>query len=169
MSTPVHEGPLEVFKALRAEIDRRSNQQQALLSLQVAGSTALTSVALANRHNVTALLTLPLFSLVFGAQWYDHRLAIRSIGNYIRDDLGPRVPGLLDWESTKPKTRGQWVGVLATYAAFPVASIAAVIALVVAGAQGHVPAWAIVGWSVALMATTVMQIVIWCFVGRPRA
>lgn len=145
---------LEEFKALRAEIDRRSNVQQAIVGVEIVALTTLISVALSKTNNVGVLLVLPIVSLFLAVQWYDHRLTIRSIGAYIG-----KLGAFGKWEQTdkgKPPAWGKYWGLLATLGVFPAASCGAVAALLFAGLdRNNTPWWATVWWSIDLVATVI--------------
>ncbi|MCX4824380.1 hypothetical protein OG883_31905 [Streptomyces sp. NBC_01142] len=163
------DGPVAEFQALRSEIDRRSNLQQALLGVEMVAATALASVALANPNNITVLLILPIISLILGAQWYEQRLTIRRIGGYIAHTLHEKVPGGLWWELQRRTSSGQFLGVLAAYGIFPILSFAAIIVLLIAGVEREeVPAWAIVAWIIGVVALG-LQIVTWVMLKKRRS
>lgn len=150
-----HLGPLEEFKALRVEIDRRSNIQHGVLGLEMASGGALASVALADKSHIAVLLVLPVLSLILGAQWYDQHVYIHHIGEYIRDHLHPAIPGGLRWQSMQiggGGRRDRILGLMAAYGVFPIVSFGALMALSVERVGKDNPVWAIAFWFVGLVA-----------------
>jgi cobalamin synthase len=152
-TTPDSSAKLEEFKALRAEIDRRSNAQQAIVGAELVAVTALTSLALSRANNVGVLLILPVVSLFLAVQWYDHRLTIRSIGEYVGDEMG----AFGKWEKKgKPPAWGKYWGLVATLGLFPAVSGGAVLALLVTGlSRSKNPSWAIAWWWIDAVATLI--------------
>ncbi|MEU0658562.1 hypothetical protein [Streptomyces lavendulocolor] len=151
---------IEVYKAHRAEIDRRSNVQHAIVGSELLAVTTLTAVALSRANNVGVLLIVPLVSLFLAMQWYDHRLTIRSLGDQIGDLGAP----LSTWEEKgkgKPAAWGKYWGLLATLGIFPAASGGAVAALLVAKLGGvSTPYWAILWWLIDLVATAIQIVMV---------
>lgn len=144
---------LEVYKALRSEIDRRSNTQQAIVGAELVAATTLTSVALSRPNNVGVLLIIPAVSLFLAMQWYDHRLAIRSLGSYI----GAMPDPLSAWENKgKSASWGKHLGLLAPLSLFPAVSLGAILALLISGLhRNRNPLWAIVWWAIDVAALLV--------------
>lgn len=94
------DGPIEEFKALRAEIVCRITIQQNILTLQLTVSGAVISFALAGAGRTNAfLLILPFTSYMLCGRYARHNQFIANIGSFIREDLAPRIPGGLRWEN----------------------------------------------------------------------
>jgi len=81
---------LAEFAALRAEIDRRSSEQSALLSLSITGTAALWAFMYSKQH-YTLLPLVPFLSLALGARWLDQHRRIRDIGDYIKSTLNKHL------------------------------------------------------------------------------
>jgi hypothetical protein len=93
------EGPLAEFAALRAEIDRRSTSQLNVLLFQLTSAGAVLSFSLASPGPRSFfLLTLPITSFLLGTRYVTIGAGIELIGDYIRINLSPRVPGGLQWQ-----------------------------------------------------------------------
>lgn len=96
-------GKLVEFNALRREIDRRSNSQDAVQALQVTASATLAAVAIGHRSSAAILFLIGPLSLFLTLQWLDQHRVIARIGIYIRDNLEHRVG--LGWENRDPEKR----------------------------------------------------------------
>jgi len=81
---------LAEFAALRAEIDRRSNEQHAVMGLSITATAALAAFVISRDHYELVPL-FPIVTAVLGMRWLDHHRRIREIGDYIRDDLNRRL------------------------------------------------------------------------------
>ncbi|WP_331756374.1 hypothetical protein [Streptomyces sp. NBC_01568] len=147
------QGHVEVFKAFRAEIDRRSNIQHALVGAEVVAATALISVVVSHPKSIGALLTLPVISLIFAAQWYDHRATIESLGS----EIGRLHEPLSNWERTgKPASWVKFFGLIATFITFLALSSGSIFALGVArSGRNDNPTWAIVWWGIDIGAALI--------------
>jgi hypothetical protein len=87
---------LAEYTALRAEIQRRSTTQQALVALNLAASATIAGAVVASRLDDEFLLVLPLVSSVLGLLWLDHARNIELIGSYIANKLWLWEPS---WET----------------------------------------------------------------------
>lgn len=89
-------GRLAEYNALRAEIERRSTAQQAIVALQVTALSATTALTI-NNGNPNLLLIMGPVSLFLALAWTDHHKQLGSVGRYIMEKIEPFVPGL-GWE-----------------------------------------------------------------------
>ena len=89
---------LEEFRALRAEIDRRSGAQQTLVGLQLTASAAIAAIAAGHASAIAAVLIISPLSFFLALQWTDHHAQIQLEGQYIMTFLEPMAPGL-GWET----------------------------------------------------------------------
>lgn len=94
------------YAALRAEIERRSTVQQALLVLYLTAVGAIVSLAFKSGVDVGSLrstrsyflaLLIPYTGLALARLWLDHHEAVLRIGGYIRTALEPRSDA--SWET----------------------------------------------------------------------
>jgi hypothetical protein len=83
-------GVLAEFAALRAEIDRRSNEQHAVMGLSITATAALAAFVISRDH-YELLPLFPILTAVLGMRWLDHHRRIREIGDYIREDINRRL------------------------------------------------------------------------------
>ena len=100
MGTGVGEspGPLAEFAALRQEIERRSNTQQILFTLQITISGAMFSFALTGQGRSYFLLIIPISTYILTGRYVIQHYGIVYAGEYIRDVLATTVAGGLGWE-----------------------------------------------------------------------
>lgn len=87
------------FVALRAEIERRANSQQAILLLQVTAVGAVGTVAAQGGDTALTPLVLPFVSLALALLYVDHHQQIRRIGHYILATWDARLPTHVTWEA----------------------------------------------------------------------
>ena len=92
---------LAEFAALRAEIDRRSTAQQALIGLNLTATAAIATLVTGNGQD-ELLLVLALVSPTLGSLWVDHARNIEALGKYISDELFNWSPC---WERSVPRYR----------------------------------------------------------------
>jgi hypothetical protein len=81
---------LAEFAAMRAEIDRRSNEQHAVMGLSITATAALAAFVISRDH-YELLPLFPILAAVLGMRWLDHHRRIREIGDYIRDRINARL------------------------------------------------------------------------------
>jgi hypothetical protein len=94
-----HEGPLAEFVALRQEIERRNLVQHALFVFQLTASGAIISFALAGSGHTEFLLIIPISTYMLCARYVEQQYGIQRVARYIKDELSPRIPGGLGWET----------------------------------------------------------------------
>lgn len=92
------EGALAEFATLREEIIARQGHQVTLFSLQLTLTGAVLGYALSGQERSLVLLVIPFSSFVLCGRYVSASLAGANIGNYIREELSPRVSGGLGWE-----------------------------------------------------------------------
>jgi hypothetical protein len=93
-----HAGPLAEFAALRQEIERRSQIQHNIFTLQLTISGAVFSFALSNHARVYFLLIVPISTYMLAGRYVTQHFGIIYAGKYIKEVLGALVPGGLGWE-----------------------------------------------------------------------
>jgi hypothetical protein len=121
---------LAEFQALRSEIDRRSNIQQALIALNLTISASMAGVVTTDGLDERLLIVIAFASATFGVLWLDNHLVIKEIGSYIRDELWVWSPS---WECAVNKSKPNWWRPLfasAVMLSFAGVSFAAAIAVV---------------------------------------
>lgn len=82
---------LAEFAALRAEIDRRSTAQHALIGLMLTVASAVSGTVLLHGELVHLLLAVPFVAGAFGMLFIDHHWMICTIGRYIGGELHPVI------------------------------------------------------------------------------
>jgi hypothetical protein len=91
---------LAEYESLRGEIERRSNVQQAVVVLNLAGVVAAAGIV-AKIHEpvgrMAFLLTFPMLSYALARLWLDHHGSIGGIGSYIRSVIEPGSH--ISWET----------------------------------------------------------------------
>lgn len=94
------DGPLEEYKALRAEILTRIVIQQNIVTLQLTVSGAVISFALAGSGGGRNyfLLILPFTSYMLSGRFARQTTLIANLGMYIQQSLSHRIPGGIQWE-----------------------------------------------------------------------
>ena len=90
LSELVVDAVLAEFAAMRAEIDRRSNEQHALMGLSITATATLAAFVI-SKDRYELLPLVPVLTAVLGMRWLDHHRRIREIGDYIRDDINERL------------------------------------------------------------------------------
>jgi hypothetical protein len=148
-------GSLEEFRALRAEIDRRSNSQQAIAGLQLTAAATAVGVAGSDAGSSPILFALGPVSFFLALAWVDHHLAVEQIGRYIRTVIENRGLGL-GWEGWLADrklgaARRLWRLVAPAVLLFVLPPIAALVWLALAAK--HWPALGVTGWTVDLVVT----------------
>jgi hypothetical protein len=149
-------GALEEFRALRAEIDRRSNSQQAIAGLQLTAAATAVGVTGSHAGSSPILFALGPVSFFLALAWVDHHRCIELIGRYIRTVTEARVPGI-DWErwlsadGALSRTGRFWRLVAPAALLFVGPPVGALIWLAVAAK--HWPALGVAGWTFDLFVT----------------
>jgi hypothetical protein len=92
-------GPLAEFNALRAEILARQGAASSILLYQLTSAAGVISFALSDPDRTPLLLVIPFTSYLLAWRYTMHSLATHGLGRYIKEELHPRVPGGLGWES----------------------------------------------------------------------
>jgi hypothetical protein len=94
------------FEALRDEVNQRATHCRTLIDINVLASGTIRGFVFENPQRVPLLLLIPVLSPVLGLLWLDHSYAIRTMGDYINDELKPAVmmaasvdTELLRWET----------------------------------------------------------------------
>lgn len=87
------------FVALRAEIERRSTAQQAILVLYITGAGLVTTAAIKGHESVLALLVLPFICPAIAAMYIDHHNKIGQVGNYLDYLCGHHFGHHNNWEA----------------------------------------------------------------------
>jgi len=144
---------LAEFSALRAEVQRRSTTQQALVGLNLTVLAAVAGAVASSDVGADFLLVLPLVSSVLGLFWLDHARNIELIGSYIANELWHWEPS---WESygRNLNTRMSWRVLefgLPVSLVFVGGSVAALVLTVVEGLGGR---GAYVLWALGLALVT---------------
>lgn len=80
---------LAEFSALRAEISKRSEAQNSLLSLNITALGTVGGFVLSQKADIKLLLLLPILSPVLGMLYLDHGTNIANIGRYIDERIKP--------------------------------------------------------------------------------
>jgi hypothetical protein len=136
---------LAEFQALRAEIERRSNAQQALLALNLTVSGSLAGIVASDGLDQRLLIVVAFASATFGVLWLDNHLAIKELGIYIRDELWMWAPS---WEQSVNDLRPGWWRLFfaaAVMLSFVGVSLAAAIAV-----AGQFHGYLLVLWTIAV-------------------
>lgn len=93
-----HEGALAEFVALRNEILERVKAQHQYFVLQLTITGAVFAFAISQRDRIPFLLVLPFISYTLCGRLAAQHYGIVQAATYIRDMLGDRVSGNLEWE-----------------------------------------------------------------------
>lgn len=93
------QGPLAEFQALRQEIESRRNIQHNFFALQLTAAAVIFSFALSVKGRSEFLLMIPISSFMLCAEYVDQENGMNNSARYIKEELGRRVPGGLNWES----------------------------------------------------------------------
>jgi hypothetical protein len=108
------------FQAIRAEIDRRSTHQQAVIALNISAIGALGAFALSHPDQVVVLLVLPILCLCLGLIYLDHAKTIEHLASYMQvhvepamSELGVSVAG---WEDTQDRYEANYLERFFVYA-----------------------------------------------------
>jgi hypothetical protein len=78
---------LAEFAGLRSEILQRTQQQQALIALDLTVVGTIAGFVISGRAQDQILLVAAIISGMLGLLWLDHHMTITRIGLYIRDEL----------------------------------------------------------------------------------
>jgi hypothetical protein len=92
-------GAIAEFSALRQEIDTRISLQQQVVALHITAVGIIFSLALSGAARVPVLLVIPFTAYAFIESLASLFRVIQGIARYIDEELSPRVPGGLGWES----------------------------------------------------------------------
>lgn len=92
-------GPLAEFAALRGEILQGLQLQWNVFVLQLTVTAGLFSFSLSSSSRTEFLLVLPFITYALGGRYLYELYAVQRLGQYIMDELSPRVPGGLRWET----------------------------------------------------------------------
>ncbi|WOX12569.1 hypothetical protein [Streptomyces sp. N50] len=92
-------GALAEYSALRSEITTRINLQHQVLALHMTAVSVVFSVALSGKDRWPVLLVIPFISYASSEILASLFRAVEGIAKYINEELGPKVPGGLGWES----------------------------------------------------------------------
>jgi hypothetical protein len=95
----VHAGALAEYSALRSEITTRINLQHQVLALHMTAVSVVFSVALSGGARWPVLLVIPFISYASSEIMASLFRAVEGIASYIDEELSPKVPGGLGWES----------------------------------------------------------------------
>ncbi|HCT80374.1 MAG TPA: hypothetical protein DGG94_07995 [Micromonosporaceae bacterium] len=120
---------LAEFNALRQEIESRASRQYGLFALHITASGGVFGFALSATDRTAFVLILPITTYLFCARYVMEDNAIRTIGLYLRDDIGDRLPGLR-WEQWRQSQPGHLPGMdwaHPSLVAFPGIALAALI------------------------------------------
>jgi len=165
LSELVVDAVLAEFAAMRAEIDRRSNEQHALMGLSITATATLAAFVI-SKDRYELLPLVPVLTAVLGMRWLDHHRRIREIGDYIRDDINERlsqatsVADLLGAEKELEGSQAYRVVLtllVATTFAFP--PFAAV-----AGAVAHHDGWTAWNWMFLGVGAAIFGVTLWYWV-----
>lgn len=93
------EGPLAEYAALRAEILQYNQQHHQLYALHLTITGAILSVAITRTTFSEVTLIIPIVSYMLFLRFLSNGVQIYRAARYINEELSPRVPGGLGWES----------------------------------------------------------------------
>lgn len=92
---------LEEYKAMRAEIQARSDVQNRLIQIYMAVLPIITGAAISaqtERWGQWIVLVIPLLSAMIALWWLDNGIRIREIGTFIKTTVEPRANELLGYD-----------------------------------------------------------------------
>ncbi len=92
-------GALAEYSALRSEITTRINLQHQVLALHMTAVSVVFSVALSGKDRWSVLLVIPFISYASSEILASLFRTVEGIAKYIDEELSPKVPGGLGWES----------------------------------------------------------------------
>ncbi|QFZ18753.1 hypothetical protein [Saccharothrix syringae] len=101
------DGPLAEFSALRDEIQERVKSQQHLFSLQLTLASAVFGFSLSRPNMIALLLIVPFSSYLLCGRVVAHHFGTLRVAKYIKEELSPRTPGGLHWESWLDRQQGR--------------------------------------------------------------
>jgi hypothetical protein len=90
---------LAEFTALRSEALQAFSMQWNIIALQLTTTGVLVSFSLTNRSRTGFLLIIPVVSYILNGRYLRSERLVVLIAGYIMDELSPRVPGGLNWET----------------------------------------------------------------------
>jgi hypothetical protein len=93
------DGALAEFVALREEIVQLTSSQQSIYIFNLAAAGSIASFALSDADRGLSAFLVPPIGYLLAARYYNASLGVHHIGEYIRTELSPRVPGGLGWEA----------------------------------------------------------------------
>jgi hypothetical protein len=96
-AVPHRDEVLAEFAALRQEIEARSESHQNIFVFQLTTAGALFGFALSDPARILLLLIVPMSSYLLLTRSVVQVTSIAVIGEYIRDEIEPKAPGL-GWE-----------------------------------------------------------------------
>ncbi|MEH0585620.1 hypothetical protein QA942_16550 [Streptomyces sp. B21-106] len=155
---------LAEYSALRSEINTRISLQHQVLALHMTAVSVVLSVALSGKTRWPVLLVIPFIAYTSSEILASLFRTVEGIAKYIDEELNPKVPGGLGWESwlvhQKPTSEVQKM-THPYYLLFPgisVISLLTVFPLVWGGrVSGHQPAasfWMVISaWPFAAVFT----------------
>jgi hypothetical protein len=82
---------LSQFTALRNEIGSRSQAQATMVNLSITAVGILGGLGLSQYGDERLLLLIPIVSTLLGLIWLDHAANIFKLGDFIREQLMPRL------------------------------------------------------------------------------
>lgn len=92
-------GALAEYSALRSEITTRINLQHQVLALHMTAVSVVFSVALSGKDRWSVLLVIPFISYASSEILASLFRTVEGIAKYIDEELSPKVPDGLGWES----------------------------------------------------------------------
>ncbi|MFF7264656.1 hypothetical protein ACFZCL_30870 [Streptomyces sp. NPDC008159] len=95
----MREGALAEYAALRSEITTRISAQHQVLALHMTAVSVVFSVALSGGARWPVLLVIPFVSYTSSEILASLFRTVEAIARYIDEELSPKVPGGLGWES----------------------------------------------------------------------
>ena len=91
-------GPLAEFTALRAEILQNNQNHNHVLTLQLTITGAILGIVVTGPSLNPLTLVIPIVSELLYLRFVTDVIETFQVARYIRENLGPRVPGGLCWE-----------------------------------------------------------------------
>ncbi|MFF7052173.1 hypothetical protein ACFY94_27860 [Streptomyces griseorubiginosus] len=90
---------LAEYSALRSEINTRIGLQHQMLALHITAVSVVLSVALSGTSRWPILLVIPFIAYTSSETLASLFRTVEGIAKYIDEELNPKVPGGLGWES----------------------------------------------------------------------
>jgi len=139
---------LAEFSALRAEILQRTQQQQALVALDLTVVGTIAGFVISGRADPELLLVAAVISAMMGLLWLDHHISIMRMGRYI-DELWRWTPS---WEAFLREERHEVSWQIVFWSAIVTVFLGGSVACLVVGHPGgHANAALWVLWAAGVL------------------